>query len=369
MEKKIKVAHVIRVFSYGGAEVLLRECFAHPYFKERVESDLYILDHKKLGLVEEVKPNINSVHYYKIASLKFPIAYMKFLRHIIMDKYDIVHMHLPVAGWMTIPAKLFNRKTKFIYSEHNLVTFYTKYNYYLSGFTYGLFDSLVYVSQEVGEVVKKVHKNWFFKTKKAVTILNGINTDKFSNAHRDYESNGSNFTVGLVARFRPQKRVDRWVEVAAEIYKLNPSIKFLMVGDGPDDVMLREKIKVVNMEGKIELPGMLSDTASVFKRIDIFLLTSDFEGLPLAIMEAMSTGCVPVVSNVGGIKQLPFDGFGYKFDEFNAASIAKVIVAYAADHEKFKTESLNARSFVEKNYSLTKQVHEIVELYKDLVKQ
>ena len=366
MENKIKVAHVIRVFSYGGAEVLLRECFAHPYFKENVESDLYILDHKKLGLVPEVKPNVNSIHFYRITTWKFFIAYAKFLRHMIRDKYDVVHMHLPVAGWMTIPAKLFNRKTKFVYSEHNLVTFYTKYNYYLSGVTYNLFDSLVYVSHEVGEVVNKSHKGWFFKTKKAVTILNGINTDKFSNAHRLNENLKENFTVGLVARFRPQKRVDRWVEVAAEIYKLNSNIKFLMVGDGPDDEMLREKIKSLNMEGKIELPGMLNDTVAAFKRIDIFLLTSDFEGLPLAIMEAMSTGCVPVVSNVGGIKQLPFDGFGYKFDEFDAASIAKVIASYANDSEKFKTESLNARSFVEKNYSLTKQVHEIVDLYKQL---
>ncbi|MEO8713209.1 MAG: hypothetical protein ABI405_13850, partial [Parafilimonas sp.] len=109
MEKKIKVAHVIRVFSYGGAEVLLRECFAHPYFKENIISDIYILDHKKLGLVEEVKPNVNSVHYYKITSVKFIIEYIKFLRYIIKGKYDIVHTHLPVAGWMTIPAKLFNR--------------------------------------------------------------------------------------------------------------------------------------------------------------------------------------------------------------------------------------------------------------------
>ena len=366
MEKKIKVAHVIRVFSYGGAEVLLRECFAHPYFKEHVESDLYVLDHKKLGLVEEVKPNINAVHYYRITTPKFPIAYAKFLLHIIRDKYDIVHMHLPVAGWMTILAKLFNRKTKFIYSEHNLVNFYSKYNYYLSGLTYGFFDSLIYVSHEVGEVIKKEHKGWFYKTKKAVTILNGINTDKFSNAHRANENTTAHFTVGLVARFRPQKRVDRWVEVAAEVHKLNPNIKFLMVGDGPDDDMLREKIRSLNMEGEIELPGMLPDTVGAFKRIDIFLLTSDFEGLPLAIMEAMSTGCVPVVSNVGGIKQLPFEGFGYKFDEFNAASIAQVIAGYAANAQKFKTESINARDFVERNYSLTKQVHEIVELYKEI---
>src|SRR5205809_236285 len=298
MEQKIKVAHVIRVFSYGGAEILLRECFAHPYFKEQVTSDLYILDHKKLGLVAEVKPNVNSVHYYKITSVKFIIEYIKVSRHIIKDKSDIAHMHLPVAGWMTIVAKPFTRKTRFIYSEHNLVTFYTKYNYYLSGLTYGFFDCLICVSHEVGEVIKKVQKGWFFKTKKAVTILNGINTDKFSNAHRISQSASENFTVGLVARFRPQKRVDRWAEVAAEIYKLNPSIKFLMVGDGPDDDMLRKKIELLNMKDRIELPGMLPDTVGAFKRIDVFLLTSDFEGLPLAIMEAMSTGCVPVVSNV-----------------------------------------------------------------------
>src|ERR1043165_87128 len=102
MEKKIRVAHVIRVFSYGGAEVLLRECFAHSYFKENVESDLYILDHKKLGLVAEVKPNVNAIHYYKITSLKFIIEYIKFLHCIIKGNYDVVHTHLPVAAWMTV---------------------------------------------------------------------------------------------------------------------------------------------------------------------------------------------------------------------------------------------------------------------------
>jgi glycosyltransferase involved in cell wall biosynthesis len=211
-----------------------------------------------------------------------------------------------------------------------------------------------------------VKKKWFFKTKKSVTILNGINTDKFSNAHRSTENINENFTVGLVARFRPQKRVDKWVEVAAAVNKINPNIKFLMVGDGPDDEMLRNKIRELAMQGKIELPGMLSDTVSAYKRIDIFLLTSDFEGLPLAIMEAMSTGCVPVLSNVGGIKQLQLDGFGYKFDEFNADEIANIIVDYASNTNRFKSESLKARAFVEANYSLTKQVHEIVELYKEM---
>ena len=139
-----------------------------------------------------------------------------------------------------------------------------------------------------------------------------------------------------------------------------------MVGDGPSDDLLRQRIKELNIEGVIELPGMLTDTYAAYKQIDIFLLTSDFEGLPLALLEAMSTGCVPIISNVGGIKQLSFDDFGFKFDEFNAVTIAKVIASYAADPEKLKTEGLNARRFVEENFSLTKQVQEIVELYKEI---
>ena len=54
-----------------------------------------------------------------------------------------------------------------MYSEHNLVNYYTKYNYYISGWVYGLFDCVIYVSHEVGEVINKVRKGWFYKTKKA----------------------------------------------------------------------------------------------------------------------------------------------------------------------------------------------------------
>jgi len=367
MPDKIKVAHIIRVFSYGGAEVLLREFFAQKEFKQNIISDVFVLDHHKLGLKDDVIPNIRNFYYYKITTWRFLFEYIKFLSHVAKGKYDVVHMHLPVAGWMGIIAKLFTRKTKYIYSEHNLVTFYSKYNYYLSGLTYGFFDCVVFVSHEVGETIKKVQKGWFFKTKKAVTILNGIDTNKFLCTHRLQLDPVKTLTIGLVARFRPQKRVDRWVEVAAAIYKKNSNIKFIMVGDGPDDEMLRQKIAALNLSGIIELTGKLSDTYQAYKLIDIFLLTSDFEGLPLALLEAMSCGCIPVVSNVGGIKQLDFGDVGYKFSEFDSEQIADKIICYTKKAASYFEESNKAREFVIKNYSLTKQVNEIIELYSELI--
>ncbi len=363
---KIKVAHVIRVFSYGGAEVLLREIFASKKFQQEVESDLFVLDHKKLGLLPQVEGNIRKAYHYRITTVRFLFEYISFLRSIAAGDYDVVHMHLPVAGWMGIVAKLFTKKkTKFIYSEHNLVTHYSKYNYTLSGFSYSYFDAVIYVSHEVGEVIKESQKGRFFKVKKGVTILNGIDTDKFSNADKINRSTGR-LTVGLVARFRPQKRVDKWVEVAAEIKKLTDKISFLMVGDGPSDALLREKISEYGIENSFQLPGQQTDTFGAYQQIDIFLLTSDFEGLPLALLEAMSCGCIPVVSDVGGIRQLAFDGFGYKYQTFNAKAIAVAIFEYL-HNQKFAEESNKARAFVEANFSLHKQVDEIIDLYKQMI--
>jgi glycosyltransferase involved in cell wall biosynthesis len=366
-DKQIKVAHVIRVFSYGGAEVLLREFFAQREFKEQVISDVFVLDHLKLGLKEDVTQNIRNFYYYKITTWRFLFEYIKFLSQIAKGKYDVVHMHLPVAGWMGIAAKVFTSKTKYVYSEHNLVTFYSKYNYYLLGLTYGFFDCVIFVSHEVGETIKKIQKSWFFKTRNTVTVLNGIDTNKFLCSHRSQMDSSKILTVGLVARFRPQKRVDRWVEVAATLHKKNSDIKFIMTGDGPNDETLRQKITDLNLTGVIELTGKLHDTFQAYKQIDIFLLTSEFEGLPLALLEAMSCGCVPVVSNVGGIKQLDLTGIGYKFDEFDPEQIADKINCYTKNPASYLNESNKARDFVIKNYSLTKQVNEIIFLYWKLI--
>jgi glycosyltransferase involved in cell wall biosynthesis len=275
-------------------------------------------------------------------------------------------MHLPVAGWMGIVAKLFSRKTKYVYTEHNLVTFYSKYNYYLSGLMYRFFDCVIFVSQEVEDTIRKVQKAWLFKTKKNVVIPNGIDTNKFLCTRNQLDSS-KNLTVGLVARFRPQKRVDKWVEVAAVLHKKNSNIKFIMVGDGPDDEMLRQKIEELNLTSVIQLPGKLNDTIKAYKQIDIFLLTSDFEGLPLALLEAMSCGCIPIVSNVGGIKQLNLTNFGYKFDEFDAQQIADKINCYTKNSSSYLEQSCKARKFVVENYSLTKQVNEIIFLYRKLI--
>jgi glycosyltransferase involved in cell wall biosynthesis len=365
MSEKIKVAHVIRVFSYGGAEISLKELLAAEPFKENCISDLHILDHKKLDLVNEVKANTRNIYHYRIVSVLFLFEYIRFIAKIIANKYHIVHMHLPVAGWMGIIAKLFCPLTKFVYTEHSLVSFYKKYNYYLSGLTYGFNDAVISVSEEVSSEISRQQTNLFFKRKNAVTISNGVNTYKFFPGFQK-EKEPKQLVVGLVARFRQHKRLDRWIEVANEINKRTKNIKFLIVGDGPQDNYLRKKIAEKKLQNIIQLAGKTHDTVNSYRQIDVFLLTSDLEGLPLSLMEAMSCGCVPAVNNVGGIKQLNFNNTGFKFDEFTAVVIAEKIIEYIKEPGKLFLESENARAYAVQTYSLNKQAKEIIYLYREL---
>lgn len=365
----LKVAHVIRVFSYGGAEISLKEILSTDSFRHNVESDLFILDHKKLGLVGQVIPNIRNYYIFKMATLLCFWEFARFIIKISINKYDIVHMHLSVAGWMGITAKLFSPKTCFVFTEHTMISSLKSYNYIFSGLTYGFNDCVISVSEEVSVEIQKCRSKYLFNRKKEVTILNGVDTDRFYVPERLASTNAEKLIVGLVARLRPHKRLDKWLEIAEEIHRRNKLIRFVIVGDGPEFNLLKQHVETHHLNEIVELAGKTEDTLNAYRHIDVFLLTSDLEGLPLALMEAMSCGCVPVVNNVGGIKQLHFDGTGFKFSEYDTSVIAERIVDYSNHRDKYSNESRLARAFAVQSFSLNQQAIEIIQLYGVLLKE
>ena len=362
MSGKIKIAHVISQFNYGGAEVLLRELFHSEGFRERLDSDLIIGNSRRLELVPQIDGLVNNIYAFDIYSGKFPLEYMKMLRLIRKNKYEIVHVHLPLMGWLVAFAKKLCPNTIFIYTEHNLFTHHHRLHYYMNGLTYGMYDSIISCGYEVFYTLEKVQKSWFYKTNKHIALINGINTDKFQ-FQQKMPDPSRKLVVGLVAMFRRQKRIDRWVEVAEAVHKKSDKVRFLLIGADYEEEKIKEMVKEKGLTEVIEMPGQLHDTVASFHRMDIFLMTSDFEGLPLSLLEAMSSGCVPVVSNVGGIKQLEFEGFGNKFDEFDAEKIADTIISFTENLPDFSVQSKKAHDFVLKNYSLKNQVSKTLELY------
>src|SRR5262249_52055818 len=111
---------------------------------------------------------------------------------------------------------------------------------------------------------------------------------------------GSDPVVGTVGRLAEEKRPVLWVQAACEVLKQRPRTKFLWVGGGPLEPLLRKEIGARGVGDRVIITGVRKDISTILSALSVFVLTSRQEGLPNVLIEAQAFG-VPVVSAaVGG---------------------------------------------------------------------
>jgi glycosyltransferase involved in cell wall biosynthesis len=113
--------------------------------------------------------------------------------------------------------------------------------------------------------------------------------------------------VGTVARLVPEKNQRLLIEVAAKVTEGTPA-RLLVVGGGPLEADLRTQAQALGMADRVVFTGERDDVADLLGAMDVFVLTSDREGLPNAVMEAMSVGLPCVVTDVGDSGELVREG-------------------------------------------------------------
>ena len=155
-----------------------------------------------------------------------------------------------------------------------------------------------------------------------------------------YTPDKSDIVIGFVGRISLQKNPVRFVETAALIAKEMPNVKFRVIGDGDLREVMEDCIRANKMEYRFTMMGFLSNPADEMKKLDLLLLTSDYEGTPMVLLEAMSYG-IPVVSTrVGGIPTVIESGKdGMLTDNFEPNVIAKAVVDLLSDAMRYKVVS------------------------------
>ncbi|MEG4166346.1 MULTISPECIES: glycosyltransferase family 1 protein [unclassified Microcoleus] len=107
------------------------------------------------------------------------------------------------------------------------------------------------------------------------------------------------FAIGHVGRFEEQKNHEFILDIAALLAKKDADIRFLLVGDGPLRAQMQEKVDRMNLSDRVMLAGVRSDVPQLMLgAMDLFLLPSLHEGLPLVLMEAQAAGLPCILSNV-----------------------------------------------------------------------
>jgi L-malate glycosyltransferase len=370
INQRTRVLHIIKSLGRGGAEMLLPETLK-LHDKDKFEFHyIYFLPWKN-QMVEEIKINGGVIQCLPASNnLRIIFKLREIIRYIRDHQIQLIHCHLPWAG---MAGRLVYKSTSVpvVYTEHNKQERYHFVTRWMNKLTFNWQNTVVAVSKDVAQSIQKNIKPRI----EVNEILNGVNTEFFQ---RD-KAQGERFktqlkipneaiVVGTMAVFRFQKRLKEWLEVFAMASASNPRLFGIIVGDGPLKEEIMQYRKELRLENKVLMPGLQTDVKPWYSVMDIFMMTSVFEGLPIALLEAMSMQCAIVSTDAGGIKEViepDKDGLMRGVDAWQQLSGDLSQLALSEDLRTRFAKA--ARERVTENFGMEKMVRELEVLYMNLV--
>ncbi len=170
--------------------------------------------------------------------------------------------------------------------------------------------------------------------------------------------------VGSVFRFWAEKRPMLWLQTATLVAKRYTSVHFLVIGEGPMRREMESFISNNGLKGRIHLPGTRPEVATPLSAMDVFLLTSEFEGTPNVVLEAQWLGVPIVATDAGGTRE-SFDcnTTGLLAPNPIPEEIALLIGEYLNNETKMTQAKIHGPQFVARTFSTTQMIQETVKLY------
>jgi glycosyltransferase involved in cell wall biosynthesis len=299
------------------------------------------------------------------------------IRNIIkLNKYDIVHCHSTKAGFVGRIAAFLSGHKNIVYSPHGFMFCDTRIR--MKRLLYLRLEKLLgYLTRKIVAVSSSERElainNRIVPQNKIITINNSIDAlddNGVSYANRiskKFNDKNSEIILGSVTRLQYAKDPFTLIKSFKIINERIPNTKLIMVGDGPLESECINLIDELNLKTKIQLAGFQKNSKSFYKFFDIFILSSHYEGMPYALLEAMSMGIPAVGTNVSGIKDLIVEGeTGYLVGEGNYQELADAVIKLVLNPEKLSVFSSNAKKLADNNYNLDNGIKNYQEFYSSL---
>jgi glycosyltransferase involved in cell wall biosynthesis len=170
--------------------------------------------------------------------------------------------------------------------------------------------------------------------------------------------------VVAVGRYAEQKNPLLFVEALALVAPSRPSLRALLVGEGPLEDVLQRRIAELELGHLVVLTGFRADAPDIIAAADVLALTSSWEALGLVVLEAMMLGCPVVSTDAGGVADLVRDGeTGLLVPRDDAQALAEGIVRLLDDEPLRRRITANGRAFAEQTSSVDAMVEQYAEVY------
>jgi glycosyltransferase involved in cell wall biosynthesis len=194
-----------------------------------------------------------------------------------------------------------------------------------------------------------------------------ISQFKFANERR-----GGPIRLLTVGRMVQQKRFDRFVRLVAAVRsRTDVPVQGVLVGDGCQWGSLLEQASALHLgQDALDFVGSQADTIPYYRTADVLVLTSDWEGTPNVILEAMASGLPVVATRVGGISDIVLDGrTGYLVDSWDEAGLVNATVDLVENPERRKAYGHAGREFVTSRHAVSRIGFELRQLYDSVMEQ
>ena len=216
--------------------------------------------------------------------------------------------------------------------------------------------------------------NYKIPSEKVELIYQGTEVDRFTSsennkaeAFRRYSLYSTASPVlGSVGSFEERKGQSILLEAIAKLAAGSiPNIHLMLVGDGPDEEMLKTKVKTLNIEKNVTFFPFTNEPNYVFEKIDILTLPSLYkEGLPNVLLEAMSMGLPVIASKLAGVPEVVFDGkTGYMTSPGDQNELIDAIVKLSSDKDAYLKIGKNARKLMEEKFDKRVQFNEFLKFF------
>ena len=277
---------------------------------------------------------------------------------------QVVHTHTYALRY-AFPYMLFRRIPAMVHTVHNLaereIEWYGRWVNRLA-FRRGVVP--VAIASEVADSIRRVYGIDDFPL-----IPNGIPVDKFRGPSMDRESwrkkegfAPTDVLYVCVAGLRPQKNHPLLLEAFHRGPASDPRAHLLSAGAGTLKSRLETQIGALGLQEKVHLLGHRSDVPDVLNAADVFVLSSDYEGNPLAVLEAMTAGKAMISTAVGGVPELVEGGCGLLVPPRDAQALSRAMSHLLENPDARKSMGeMAARRAVERF-----DVRAMTEAYEDL---
>ncbi|MBT2718161.1 glycosyltransferase family 4 protein [Bacillus sp. ISL-57] len=368
MEKKV-IVYVCEALG-GGVRKHLVDLLDHI---DKEKFDIHVIhgvnrmDSVFLNAINRIK----NVNFYPIKemdrsiNIKLDFVALKKTIKILNDiKPDVVHCHSSKAGVIGRIAAKYLRIKQIYYTPHGYIIQDPKISNrkkllfcWIEKILANKFTTkVVHVSK--GEEFEAI-KNRILTKKKSVVIYNGMSIPDEVDV-----GNQEGFNIVTIARMDDQKNPWEAIKIIEGLLKENPKIKYTYVGDGKFYKEIVEYVKSKGLDNNIILPGFMDRPYEVLKYADLFLLTSLYEGLPYALIEAMAFKVPLLASNVTGNNELTIDDYnGFLYNLNNIKEGKSKLNLLINDRNKLLKMSKNADQYFLDNFTIEKMIQSYDKLY------